>query len=117
MYERQPVVVGPHVSRHNTTTAESSSVKRSEEEVRSQRWHEEKLDGRRAGGALKKNMVQLWIAPQLCKLLNKMRLLRWRDESVWSPWDDIQLEMEEEPEGRKVAYEEWAEVEVGGEGG
>ena len=33
------------------------------------------------------------------------------------PWDDTQLEMEEEPEGRKVAYEEWAEMEVGGEGG
>ena len=42
----QSVVVGPHVSRHNITTAESSSVKRSEEEVWSQRWHEEKLDWR-----------------------------------------------------------------------
>ena len=42
-----------NLSRHITTTAESSSVKRSEEEVWSQRWHEEKMDDRRAGGAKK----------------------------------------------------------------
>ena len=53
VYEMQSVVVGPHVSRHNTTTAESSLVKRSEEEVWSQKGQEDKLDDRRAGGAKK----------------------------------------------------------------
>ena len=51
--KRQSVVAGPHVSRHNTTTAESSLVKRSEEEVWSQQEQEDKLDDRRAGGAKK----------------------------------------------------------------
>ena len=51
--KRQSAVVGPHVSRHNTTTAESSLVKGSEEEVWSQNGQEDKLDDRRAGGAKK----------------------------------------------------------------
>ena len=51
--ERQSVVVGPRVSRHNTTTAESSLVKRSEEEVWSQKGQEGNLDDRRAGAAEK----------------------------------------------------------------
>ena len=50
--KRQSAVVGPHVSRHNTTTVESSLVKRSEE-VWSQQGQEDKLDDRRAGGAKK----------------------------------------------------------------
>ena len=33
VYKRHSVVVGPHVSRHKTATAESSSVKGSQEEV------------------------------------------------------------------------------------
>ena len=50
---RQSVVVDPHVSSHNTTTAESLLVKRSEEEVWSQKEHEDKLDDRRAAAAQK----------------------------------------------------------------
>ena len=107
------VVVGPHVSRHKTTTAESSSVKRSEEEVWSQRWHEEV--GRQEGWRCRKldsaTAVEALEQDAASPLATRKRVV---------PWDDTQLEMEEdevEPEGRKVANEEWAKVEVGGEGG
>ena len=96
------------MSRHKTTTAESSSVKRSQEEVWSHRWHEEKLDDRRAGGAenLIATAVEALEQDAASPLATRKRVV---------PWDDTQLEMEEdevEPEGRKVACDEWAKVEV-----
>ena len=98
--KRQSVVVGPRVSRHNTTV-ESSLVKRSEEEVWSQKAGRQV--GRQEGWRCKKNVVQLWVAPQLWQRLSKMRLLQRRDESAWSTGMTLSrngVELEGRKEGR-----------------